>query len=125
MSTVRFPFFFFFFLTWVRVPQPNCCAVAGAAVGLHDPSPARPGYEGDDHIRPPFAQLGTHPESRQANGDLLYEFTVESGDFVSPYGGEYTWPRTENRLFEYACHEGNYAMGNILRGARLLESESR
>jgi hypothetical protein len=26
-------------------------------------------------------------------------------------------------LYEYACHEGNYAMGNILRGARLLESE--
>jgi hypothetical protein len=24
-------------------------------------------------------------------------------------------------LFEYACHEGNYALGNILRGARLRE----
>jgi hypothetical protein len=28
-------------------------------------------------------------------------------------------------MYEYACHEGNYAMGNILRGARLLESEAQ
>jgi hypothetical protein len=27
-------------------------------------------------------------------------------------------------LYEYECHEGNYAMGNILRGARLLEKEA-
>jgi hypothetical protein len=27
-------------------------------------------------------------------------------------------------VYEYACHEGNYAMGGILRGARLLESEA-
>ena len=26
-------------------------------------------------------------------------------------------------MYEYACHEGNYAMGNILRGARLKESD--
>ena len=31
--------------------------------------------------------------------------------------------RSAQRLYEYACHEGNYAMGNILRGARLLEKE--
>ena len=57
-------------------------------------------------------------------GDLLYRFTVHSSDFVAPYSGEYTWPATDAKLYEYACHEGNYAMGNILRGARLLESES-
>ena len=57
-------------------------------------------------------------------GTLLYQFTVESSDFETPYGGEYTWPRTDNQLYEYACHEGNYALGNILRGARLLESEA-
>jgi hypothetical protein len=26
-------------------------------------------------------------------------------------------------MYEYACHEGNYAMGNILRGARLKEAD--
>jgi hypothetical protein len=34
------------------------------------------------------------------------------------------WPATDNREFEYACHEGNYALGNIMRGARLLEAEA-
>ena len=62
--------------------------------------------------------------SRVDRETLLYEFTVESGDFETPYSGEYTWPQTSHRLYEYACHEGNYAMGNILRGARLLESEA-
>ena len=56
--------------------------------------------------------------------ELLYEFTLESGDFDAPYTGEYTWPATDDRLYEYACHEGNYAVGNILRGARLLEREA-
>jgi len=27
-------------------------------------------------------------------------------------------------MYEYACHEANYALGNILRGARLLEAEA-
>ena len=54
---------------------------------------------------------------------LLYQFTVQSRDFETPFSGEYTWPRTDKQLYEYACHEGNYAMGNILRGARLLESQ--
>jgi hypothetical protein len=27
-------------------------------------------------------------------------------------------------LYEYACHEGNYSFGDILRGARLLETEA-
>ncbi len=56
---------------------------------------------------------------------LLYRFTVESGDYTAPYTGEYTWPRTPDKLYEYACHEGNYSVGNILRGARLLEREAR
>ena len=55
---------------------------------------------------------------------LLYQFTVESADREAPYSGEYSWPATNDQLYEYACHEGNYAVGNILRGARLLEAES-
>jgi hypothetical protein len=56
---------------------------------------------------------------------LLYQFTVEDSDYTAPYSGEFLWPRTPDRLFEYACHEGNYALGNILRGARLLEKEAK
>ena len=54
---------------------------------------------------------------------LLYRFTVHDPDHVAPYAGELPWPKTESSLYEYACHEGNYAMGNTLRGARQLERE--
>jgi hypothetical protein len=33
------------------------------------------------------------------------------------------WPRSDDYNYEFACHEGNYYMGNMLRGARLLERE--
>jgi hypothetical protein len=55
---------------------------------------------------------------------LLYQFTVNDSDYTASYSGEYLWPRTPGRVYEYACHEGNYALGNILRGARLLEREA-
>lgn len=54
---------------------------------------------------------------------LLYQFTVQDPDYTASYSGELLWPRTDSFSFEYACHEGNYAMGNTLRGARLLEQE--
>jgi hypothetical protein len=31
---------------------------------------------------------------------------------------------TDDAMYEYACHEANYALANILRGARLLEAEA-
>jgi hypothetical protein len=59
------------------------------------------------------------------HGELIYSFTVEDPNvWTASWSGEYPWPRTESRLFEYACHEGNYALGGILRGARLLEAEA-
>jgi hypothetical protein len=60
---------------------------------------------------------------------LVYEFKVEDpSTWTASWSGDMLWPATnmpEERVFEYACHEGNYAMGNILRGARLLEAEAR
>jgi len=55
---------------------------------------------------------------------LLYRFTIDDPEtWTAPWTGEYTWPATDELIYEYACHEGNYAMGNILRGARLKEKE--
>ena len=57
---------------------------------------------------------------------LLYRFTVEDPQtWERPWTGEYAWPVTKDLIYEYACHEGNYALGNILRGARLKEKESK
>jgi len=55
---------------------------------------------------------------------LLYRFTMEDPTtWTKPWTGEYAWPETEGRIYEYACHEGNYALKDILKGARLREKE--
>jgi len=62
--------------------------------------------------------------TRVSNHELLYKFTVEDPDtWDKPWSGEYTWPATNEHIYEYACHEANYAMGDVLRGARLREKE--
>jgi hypothetical protein len=56
---------------------------------------------------------------------LLYRFTVEDPEtWEHPWTGEYSWPATDARIYEYACHEANYALGDILRGARVRETEA-
>jgi hypothetical protein len=62
--------------------------------------------------------------SRLDAKSLLYRFTVEDpATWTRPWTGEYIWPVTDEQLFEYACHEANYALGDILRGARQREAE--
>lgn len=64
--------------------------------------------------------------SRIDEKTLRYAFTVNDPDtWESPWSGEYPWPATDERLFEYACHEGNYSFTGILKGARVLEREAR
>ena len=58
-------------------------------------------------------------------GGLLYSFTVEDPDYEAPYSGELVWPKTDQRSYEYACHEGNYAMASTLQGASVREREWR
>jgi hypothetical protein len=54
---------------------------------------------------------------------LMYRFTIEDPQtWTKPWTGEYPWPSTDQPIFEYACHEGNYALADILRGARAAEA---
>ena len=56
---------------------------------------------------------------------LLYRFTIDDpATWTKPWTGEYTWPATDQHIYEYACHEANYALGDILRGARLRDKEA-
>lgn len=63
--------------------------------------------------------------SRVGPDTLQYRFTVNDPDtFTQPFTGEIPLHRTQDQLFEYACHEGNYAMPGILAGARAEEADS-
>ena len=62
----------------------------------------------------------------ESAGTLIYTFTVDDPTvWTATFTGEYAWPRSGNKVFEYACHEANYALQGIMRGARLLEAEFR
>jgi mono/diheme cytochrome c family protein len=53
---------------------------------------------------------------------LLYEFTIDNPTAVTrSWSAAFPMTRTDDRIFEYACHEGNHALENILRGARFQE----
>ncbi len=53
---------------------------------------------------------------------ILYRFTVDDPTaFTKPWSGEAPMTRTPGPIYEYACHEGNYGMTNILSGARADE----
>ena len=51
-----------------------------------------------------------------------YQFTVDDATvFTKPWTASIPMTKTESPLFEYACHEGNYALPHILSGARAQE----
>ena len=54
---------------------------------------------------------------------VLYQFTVDDPKvWTATWSGEYTMSRTDGPMFEYACHEGNYGLANILSGIRAEEA---
>ncbi len=56
--------------------------------------------------------------TRVADNRLHYEFVVDDPvTWAGPWGGEYEFWASEG-IFEFACHEGNYGLTNILAGAR-------
>jgi hypothetical protein len=69
----------------------------------------------------------THVIERFTRADpdtLLYEFTVEDATmWTRPWTALVPMKKVPGPIYEYACHEGNYAIGNILRGARALERQ--
>ena len=61
--------------------------------------------------------------TRKGPHRMLYQFMVEDPTvWEQPWGGEYEFSSSKGQLYEYACHEGNYAMAGILGGARAEEA---
>ena len=53
---------------------------------------------------------------------LLYQFDIANPTaFTRPWKGELTMVRGTGEIYEFACHEGNYALSNMLRGFRATE----
>lgn len=94
-------------------------------------------YEGDTLV----VETTNIPESQQFMGSwktlkvtewftrlspskVLYRFQIEDPElWDKPWGGEYTFNTLNGRTYEYACHEGNYALPGILGGARQKERD--
>ena len=60
--------------------------------------------------------------TRVSANDILYEFKVEQPTaYTQTWRGEIPMRATKGPMYEYACHEGNYALADILAGARAQE----
>ncbi len=74
---------------------------------------------------PPTA-IVTERFSRTGENEMLYEFTVEDDEaYTQAWTAQIPMRTAEGALYEYACHEGNYALPGILAGARRVERDSR
>lgn len=60
--------------------------------------------------------------TRTGPDTIVYKFTIDDPTtFTAPWSGELPFNRIDEMIYEYACHEGNYALSNILAGERARE----
>lgn len=63
--------------------------------------------------------------TRTGPGEILYSYVVhDPGAYTQPWRAELPLTASPGPLFEYACHEGNYALTNILAGGRAKDREA-
>jgi hypothetical protein len=64
--------------------------------------------------------------TRVAENELLYQYTVEDpAIYTAPWLAEYSLYRTDQRMFEHACHEGNHSLPNILLAQRMKDKRAQ
>jgi hypothetical protein len=64
--------------------------------------------------------------TRTAKDEILYQFAIDDPAFYSQvWTGEMTFSPSSGPVYEYACHEGNYALPHILAGARVNERKPK
>ena len=62
--------------------------------------------------------------TRTDKNTIRYEFTVEDpATWTGPWSGEMSIRSMEGPIYEYACHEGNYGLANILRAQRIQDAK--
>ena len=66
----------------------------------------------------------TEKFTRVSDTIVMYEYTLnDPHTFAEPFTVAIPMKASDSQMFEYACHEGNYAMAGMLKGARQLEKE--
>ena len=64
--------------------------------------------------------------TRVSEEQIIYQFTVDDPEYYSQsWHGELSFLSTPSQVYEFACHEGNYAMSGILAGARRAEHDQQ
>jgi hypothetical protein len=67
-------------------------------------------------------QKVTERFTRIGPNKISYRFTIEDPSvYAEPISGEVAMNTTKGQVYEYACHEGNYALTGMLAGARAEE----
>lgn len=115
-------------------PKPGLGAWMGVSLGhwegatlVVETSGFRPGITMMHDILP----LSDHAKvverfTRTGPKELTYAFEVsDPTEFTTPWRAEMVFRPAEGLIYEYACHEGNYALPNILAGARQEEAMAR
>jgi len=90
----------------------------GTGTLMLDGNRARPGigWSPDENL------TLTERFKRVDNDTLIYEFTINDPTvWTKPWTVSLPMTRSDQHIYEYACHEGNHDMGNILSGARAVE----
>ena len=63
--------------------------------------------------------------TRDGKDRVLYQYSIDDPTmWAKPWGGEYEFYKLAGQIYEYACHEGNYALPGMLGGARRQEQEA-
>ena len=84
------------------------------------------GFKGETAFQNSTEHLRLTERFTRVNSDtLLYEFTVnDPTTWTKPWTVQVPMRKSQDLMYEYACHEANYGMENLLKGARFVEKES-
>ena len=83
-----------------------------------------------DQIGRPLLSTGQHLSlverfTRTGSEALLYEYTVTDPTiWTRPWTAQYPMKKNPDLIYEFACHEGNYGMTNMLAGSRAQERDA-
>jgi hypothetical protein len=83
-------------------------------------------FTGNTRFRGSSENLHVIERFRRVDANTIdYKFTIDDpASFTTPWTAELPFNASTGPVYEYACHEGNYALADILAGARAEEKKT-